>query len=369
MAHNVVQMHDTWLVINSIVGCTNGCKYCFLQATNKNISKPEYLVSPEEAVQELLNHKYYNPDIPLCLLSNTDPFLNEKNILYLKKLLTDLTLHKARNPIVIITKCFIPDEFINYINELSKEGMNIVIYLSYSGLSKKYEPAINVDELKSNFVRLHAASIPIIHYYRPFIPENSNKEKIEEVLDFVKNYTDISVISGLKLTSDFIDKIDYWDITKDEREKCLKAADVWPEESYNYFFKDYQNSQNIFKTNCCALNQALGNPSPIFYGTEECLKYNQCSEEQRKRCASFKVDRTNLKEELINHLKLIGKYNEDVEIVDEGNYFVVKNSPLKVSDLSYLSYVFKTKITIEERIDSDTYFNSCYTNAKTYVIK
>ena len=26
----VVQMHATWLAVNSVIGCTNGCKYCFL---------------------------------------------------------------------------------------------------------------------------------------------------------------------------------------------------------------------------------------------------------------------------------------------------------------------------------------------------
>ena len=194
MAHKVIQMHDSWLVINSIVGCTNGCKYCFLQATGNNISKPKYLVTPEEAVQKLLTNEYYCPDIPLCLLSNTDSFLNEKNMLYLKNLLTELALNKVKNPIVIITKCFIPDEFIDYVKEITKNDLNIVFYLSYSGLPKKYEPAINADALKSNFVRLHNAGIPMIHYYRPFIPDNSSKEQIEEVLDFVKKYTDVSVI-------------------------------------------------------------------------------------------------------------------------------------------------------------------------------
>lgn len=369
MAKNVVEMHDTWLVINAIVGCTNGCKYCFLQETDDNISKPKYLVSPEEAVKQLLNHKYYCTDIPLCLLSNTDPFLNEKNILYLKKILTNLAINKVSNPIVIITKCLIPDEFINYVTQLRNEGLNIIFYLSYSGLSKKYEPAVKIDDLKSNFIRLHDANIPLVHYYRPFIPENSSKEKIEEILNFVNKYTDISVVSGLKLTDSFIDKIDYWDITKDEREKCLKAADVWPIESYNYFFNGYNGKQNIFKINSCALTQVLKKPNPIFYGTEDCLKSNSCSKEQRKRCASLKIDRTNIEEKLITLLKQIGKYNEMVEIVDEGNYLVVKNASLEVGDLSYLSFVLKTKITIEEKMSTDSYFNSCYTNAKAYVIK
>jgi len=27
----LVEMHSSWLVLNSIVGCTNACKYCLLQ--------------------------------------------------------------------------------------------------------------------------------------------------------------------------------------------------------------------------------------------------------------------------------------------------------------------------------------------------
>lgn len=369
MAESVIQMHDTWLAINSIVGCTNGCKYCFLQGSNDNVSKPKYLVSADEAVEQLLNYKYYCSDIPVCLLSNTDPFLNEKNILYLKKLLTNLALNKVNNPIIIITKCFIPDEFISYVSELCNEGLNIVFYLSYSGLSKKYEPAIKVEDLKSNFKRLYDVNIPIIHYYRPFLPENSSKEKIEEVLSFVKQYTDISVISGLKLKDSYVDKIVYWQIVKENQRKCLKAADIWPEESYNYFFKDYKDSHYVFKINSCALTQVLKKPNPIFYGTEDCLNYNHCSEEQRKRCAALKKGNGTIEEDLINLLKQIGKYNENVEIINKGSYYVVRNASLEIGDLSYLSFVLQTKITIENKLDTDDYFNSCYTNAKTYVVK
>ena len=33
----IIDMHDTWLAINTIQGCTNGCKYCFLQGINNHI--------------------------------------------------------------------------------------------------------------------------------------------------------------------------------------------------------------------------------------------------------------------------------------------------------------------------------------------
>ena len=87
MANNVIEMHSTWLAINSIVGCTNGCKYCFLQATNSNICAPQIKATAEESVEQLLASPYYDKNIPLCLLPNTDAFLNEKNISYTKQLL------------------------------------------------------------------------------------------------------------------------------------------------------------------------------------------------------------------------------------------------------------------------------------------
>ena len=83
-------MHSSWLAINSIVGCPNGCKYCLLQATNDNNCFPRQLVSPKEAVNQLLEYKYYDKDIPLCLLPNTDVFVNPKNIEYLLDLLQEL---------------------------------------------------------------------------------------------------------------------------------------------------------------------------------------------------------------------------------------------------------------------------------------
>ena len=87
---SVIEMHSSWLAINSIVGCPNGCKYCLLQATNDNNCFPRQLVSPKEAVNQLLEYKYYDKDIPLCLLPNTDVFVNPKNIEYLLDLLQEL---------------------------------------------------------------------------------------------------------------------------------------------------------------------------------------------------------------------------------------------------------------------------------------
>ena len=281
---SVIEMHSSWLAINSIIGCTNNCKYCLLQATDDNNHIPKELVSPKEAVKQLLENKYYDESIPICLLPNTDVFLNSKNIKYLLELLDELDLNNIKNDLIIITKCKITDNVIERVKKLKSKGQNVVFYISYSGLGKDIEPNISIDILKNNFKVLKENNIDTIHYFRPFIPQNSDKDKIEKILDYVNDYTDISVITGLALIETFIDKIDCWDEIKKDKEQSLKANCVWPETAWNFFNNNYSHKQQVFQTNTCALNTILKKPSYQYFNSEECLKYNHCNSEQRKRC-------------------------------------------------------------------------------------
>lgn len=366
---SIIEMHDTWLTVNSIVGCTNGCKYCFLQATKDNLARPRILADAAKAISCLFSSKYYTTNIPVCLLPNTDPFLNETNTKYVKEMLDILAKNKISNPIILITKCLIPNEFVDYLSNLIKNGMNIVVYLSLSGLSKFYEPNINHANIKINFCNLASKGIKIIHYYRPFIPENSDAKSITNMLDFVKDYTNVSVITGLKLKTDFIDKIDFWNITSTEKEKCLNASGVWPVSAYDYFYKDYNHTQNIFQSNTCALAQILQLPSPQYYGTHECKNLNKCSAEQRARCAACKKDTTNIKDRLKEQLVKLGKFDDRIEIFQAEHAIIIKNSKLTTGDCAYLSYILGIKVTIEKKREDDNYFNSPLTNTDAFIVK
>ena len=365
---SVIEMHSSWLAINSIVGCPNGCKYCLLQATNDNNCFPKELATPEEAVKQLLNYKYYDRDIPLCLFPNTDIFVNSKNIKYLLKLLDVLDQNNVMNDLIIITKCNIPEEVIDRVKQLKEKKQNIVFYISYSGLGKDIEPRISEQILKNNFKKLHENGIDVIHYFRPFLPQNSNPKKIKEILDYVNQYTDISVTTGLAL----IDKIECWDEVKENREACLKANCVWPENAWKFFNKNYTHSQQVFQTNTCGLNTKLKRPSTQYYGTEECLNYNHCSEEQRTRC---RLAHKKISEELIKAKcsLLLEKLGFDIKGVnycfDKYGSLELKNADLKISDASYLSYKLGVKVYVStNNIVKDTY-NSTLNGAKPLVLK
>ena len=369
---SVIEMHSSWLAINSIVGCPNGCKYCLLQATNDNNCFPRQLVSPKEAVNQLLEYKYYDKDIPLCLLPNTDVFVNSKNIEYLLDLLQELENQNIKNDLIIITKCNITDNVIKKVNKIKEKGQNVVFYISYSGLEKDIEPRISEEILQNNFKKLKENNIDVIHYFRPFLPQNSDPKRIEEILNFVNKYTDVSVTTGLALIETFIDKIECWNEVKVNRELCLKANCVWPESAWNYFNEDYSHKQQVFQTNTCGLNTKLKRPSTQYYGTEECLNYNHCSKEQRERC---KLAHQELKKELIKEKCLIlltklGFNTESIEFnFDKFGSLELRNIDLKISDASYLSYKLGVKVYIStNKIVSNTY-NSTLNGAKPLVLK
>ena len=247
--------------------------------------------------------------------------------------------------------------------------MQFVIYLSYSGLGKKYEPNVNYDDIKSNFKRLHENNIPIIHYFRPFIPENSDPKKIKEILDFVSQYTKVSVTTGLALRKDYIDKIDFWDVTKTKKTECLEAISLWPEQAYNYLFENYTHTQNNFQTNTCALAETLKKPSPGYYGTIECQKYNHCSKEQRALCAKCKNQNIDLQERLHNLLVRLNINTDGMEVIIEDNGILIKNADIKAGDASYLTFALGKKVTIDKKREDDNVFNSSFTNAKYLIIK
>lgn len=369
---NVIEMHSSWLAINSIVGCPNGCKYCLLQATNDNKCFPKEIVTPEESVKQLIEYKYYDKDIPVCLLPNTDVFVNPKNIKYLLDLLVELERQNVTNDLVIITKCNITDNVIEKVKELKQKGQNVIFYISYSGLGKDIEPRISEEILKNNFKKLKENDIDVIHYFRPFLPQNSDSKRIEEILDYVNPYTDISVTTGLALIETFIDKIECWNEVKKIKEACLKANCVWPESAWNYFNNNYSHKQQIFQTNTCGLNTKLRRPSTQYYGTEECLNYNHCSNEQRERCklAHQKINENLIKANCTILLKKLGFDTTNVEFLfDRFGSLELKNIDLKISDASYLSYKLGIKVYVStNKIVSNTY-NSTLNGAKPLVLK
>ena len=365
-------MHASWLVINSIGGCPNAGKYCLLQDNGHNLCSPKILGTPKEAVDELKSFKYYDKSLPLCLFPNTDIFLNNSNINYLLETLKELEINDISNTLILITKCLIPDNVLLKLKKIQDSGRKIVVYLSYSGLGKDIEPNVKHEDIRKSFENLKKIGIPTIHYYRPFIPNNSEPDKIRETLDFVSNYTNVSATMGLMYVPTMMDKNKIWDYLKVEDKETLKrAVSIWPESAWNYFYKEYDREQLFFQTNTCALNTILGNPSTQYYGTYECENYNHCSEEQRELCRKYAkginedelINRLNI---LFNHLGINEEYDYEF---DNKHGLKITGINLDVKTLSYLSYLLGIKVYVDKGKALNDIYNSTLNGAKPLILK
>lgn len=361
----VVDVHATWMVLNPVQGCPKQCKYCFLRERKLNLTSPKILMSPEEAVNTLLKSKFYIKDIPLCLMSQTDGFSTLNNIEYLKQLVILLMEKNINNPIVFITKCKIPEEFILFIDKYEKMGKKFVFFLSYSGLDSNVEVGVNKKDIENNFITLKKYNKTIIHYWRPFLPINNKKKDIDNIYDFVSKYCVASVAIGLKITDEIINNVQ-WEGLKEHREEALSADNVWDSNAYDYVWGKLRNKSDypIFQTTSCALALALNKADrKFFYNTDICLNCNNCPSNQRKICKKKNDDlRMPSKKNIIKILKKLGKDISEENILFDNNVIVLKNIVLSLNEISYITETLMHRVIVAKK-ENDYYWNTSINNS------
>lgn len=361
-----VELHNSWLALNSIVGCTNACKYCFM-GMDKNCAFPHYYATPEEVIQELLQFRYYDSSLPICLYPNTDIFLNQNNVNYLMQTLDLILKYHIPNDLVVITKCYIPESVLERFQKMIQKGHTIVVYLSYSGLGKEIEPNVNHEKLRDNFRRLKEKDIPTVHYYRPFVSQNSDPKKIQEVLDYVHQYTPVSVVTGLMLDGKRANYLQFFRGLKSfDSYDFTGYSSVWPASSWNYFHKNYQHSQLFYRINTCAYHTVLKRPCSMYYKSREC-KSCHCSEEQRERCrASFCLKRKTLEKQLHYYLQKLGVTSTYLFRIHRNNTLELIGEPLKSQDYIYLSHMLGILVYMKQN-NTDIKYDAFH--GEPYVLK
>lgn len=366
----IIDLHATWLVMNPIQGCPNRCKYCFLNGINLTGKKPKELVQPEEAVKLLKESRLYNKEIPICIESQTDAFATPANIKYVMKLLEELDKEKIMNPKIFITKCGITEEFIAKIKELKNKGHKFVFFLSYSGLDKDIEIGIDKQKIKNNFVKLYKSNLDIVHYWRPFIPQNSSKEKILEVYNFVKNYAKCSIAIGLKVQNNILENMKFWPVLMNQ-DNVTKAESVWDKNAYELIYLNntlLNNDYPIYQTTSCALAYVLkSGERNAFYKEKECLNYNKCPENQRKICENYYKKNANITEsqifKMLDDLKIeYSKENTQIKINEDKKGIEITNIKFEMKEFTYLTQMTKHKI-YANKDENDYYWNTSVNNA------
>ncbi len=368
----IIDRHAAWMVVNPIQGCPGSCKYCFLQTTNETQVSPKELVEPKRVIPMIKKSKYYDDNVPICFFSHTDIFSTKANIDYLKKLLHLLNTSDLRNPIIFITKYHIPIEIIEQFHALKELGKRIIIYLSYSGLPKEIEPTINKDKIIENFINLYTYGIPILHYFRPIVPQNSSLEQIDEILKIACKYSIASVVAGIKVEAAYQSKLDFWNEVKNNKDATKKEC-VWPYKARERLIKIAKKySHPIFETNSCALSYACNIADQYgFYGSDSCSCFNLCPLKQKELCkkniSKTSINKQELELTLLKNLKLLGHDVSNVEFTLTNSGISIQSIPLTLEELCHISYCLHIRVDANNQKQGH-YWNVSVNNNKGMVL-
>lgn len=343
----LISYHDTWMSIDPIHGCPYQCAYCVLRYGDKTGVRPQVIASPEETLKQLTQHPFFRPGITPLAIGNETDILHPLNKDYLIDLLGIFQAGGITNPISLITKTPLQNETLENIRKLDR--LRIVFYLSYSGLGNHHEPGFRDENFRENFIRVKQWGFPIVHYWRPLLPENTTSDAIIRMLEFVSTVADASVVIGLKLhpelskiingsggiriPQDYLDKYGEWLEASAIDEIFATANRICP---------DYP----IYRHGSCALARVLSKPNhtATIYQKDICLP-SHCPMTQRNVCTSHRTVPN--KDQVTLLLQSIGRnppfqYSEDCIAIDdtftqeEFIYLLhVLNYPVKVQQIEY----------------------------------
>jgi len=199
-AREVVEYRKSGLSLNHIQGCPLDCAYCIRHTYGLWDQRvPRALMTDAEAVEDLVNHRYFQPHVTPVQVFNraTDPFLPTVRP-HTFALLEDLDGRGLRNHVLVITRHAMKPDDIDRLNQL--RHVRVTLLFTYSGIDNK-----DVEPYPS---RVAAESLMLmsapdqrkyrtILYWRPLVPGlNDTDEHLDAAYKFAR-HADATVFTGL----------------------------------------------------------------------------------------------------------------------------------------------------------------------------
>lgn len=266
--------------ISSYDGCNIGCKYCILSALG-NRNKIKKVANEKELVEQLLNFRLYTTEVPISINNQTDPLLNEEVFLSTIKILNLLEQHNVTNPILIITKGYIKEQYLEKIGSIK---LNIVILYTFSGLAGKMENRNELMQFETIKMLSKLDNVKLVHYYRPVIEGmNSDEETIKKIASIVTKYCKASIISGIRINTYLLEQ--FKKLNVELPEKYDPDHKILLPDTYNKIleiFKTENSKYPVFKKTSCGVSYVLNKPdynghsARIHYCNPSCVSYPIC---------------------------------------------------------------------------------------------
>lgn len=283
-----VEYRKSGLSLNHVVGCPLDCSYCVRHLfSNFEMKQPTALMSDDEAVKYLLNHKFFQANkTPLQIFNRaTDPFLPSVKP-HTFNVLENLDQRGLLNHILVITRYRVTKEDCFRLNQLS--SLRVTLLITFSGIdNEKIEPIdSNIAAQSIKIAYDLATQYRVILYWRPIVPGlNDSPRHLARAIELSKT-AHATVFTGLFYREQI--RAYYQASGLPELYSETARRKIFPqhlEQNILEAFKVTPQAGALFRKTSCAVSYAHSLPDYNgHYGIRELCDI--CPPIQAKRCAS-----------------------------------------------------------------------------------
>ncbi|MDM4721381.1 hypothetical protein QTQ03_17885 [Micromonospora sp. WMMA1363] len=195
----VVGYRKSGLSLNHIIGCPLECGYCVRHFWgNFEVKVPHLLMPTDEAIDRLVGHEAFRPDVTPIQLFNkaTDPFLPGVKP-HLFQVLRAMDASGFTNHVLLITRFKVTEADMAALEKL--RHLRVTLLFTYSGISDPRVEPISKSEITVTSIRTAAAHkrrTGVVLYWRPIVPGwNDAPDTMAHVLDIGRD-ADAIVFTG-----------------------------------------------------------------------------------------------------------------------------------------------------------------------------
>jgi DNA repair photolyase len=258
-ARDVVEYRKSGLSLNHIQGCPLDCAYCIRHTYGLwDQRQPRALMSDAQAVEELVNHRYFQPHVTPVQVFNraTDPFLPNVRP-HTFAVLEGLDKRELRNHVLVITRHQMKTEDIDRLNQL--RHVKVTLLFTYSGIDNReiepYPSSVAAQSLKLMSEPLDRSYRTVL-YWRPLVPGlNDSPEHLDRAYE-LSHHADATVFTGLFYRGQIADYYKANNLPEPYDETARRK--IVPETLEKRVLSTFAGCESLFRKTSCAVSFAHG---------------------------------------------------------------------------------------------------------------
>lgn len=260
-AREVVEYRKSGLSLNHIQGCPLGCAYCIRHTYGLwDENQPRALMSDAQAVEELVNHRYFQRHVTPIQLFNraTEPFLPKVRP-HTFAVLEDLDARDLTNHVLVITRHQLSEYDIDRLNQL--HNIKVTLLFTYSGIdNQKVEPYPS--HVAAESLKLMSApelrKYRTVLYWRPLVPGLNDTDEHLAAAHELSKHADATVFTGLFYRDEIAEYYKANGLPEPYQDTARRK--IVPETLEQRVLESFSNSSALFRKTSCAVSYVHGLP-------------------------------------------------------------------------------------------------------------